>query len=1078
MSLSPLNIVSHDHTSDNANSDSRQAITAKVESVSAERNQSRELGSEYSGATEDLAAEHEAEMQDEQLKRFEEFNLSHALSVASVEKLLETDVDLGLTSAEVAKRLEKYGKNALDEVAPPTLLRRIWEQLNSLLIFTLFVVAIISLAIEAYADFVLIALVLIINVLIGLDQEGRATAASNSLKAMLSSKAVVVRDNGKRCEVLAEEVVPGDVVFIESGAKVPCDIRLFSAVNLTIQESMLTGESLPSSKNTKKVHKQIGVGDRKCIAFSATLCLKGQGFGICVATGDRTEIGKINRLVSGVKKQRTELQKQIDSVGTWIATITIPIAITAFLLSYFTGFNQNDWKYAFIEATAIVVAILPASLPAILTITLAAGMNSLAKKNTIVKTLPSVETLGAVMVICSDKTGTLTKNEMTAVNVRTTACLYDVEGAGYAPVGNIVGTIPTEKYGSEHLHLLLLSASLCSDSRLEKKELRGINVYSPIGDPTECALGTLIEKSQYFSNIEIHKIKSQRLGVIPFESEHKFMVTVNPSNTCFFLDENYEGKSTKSSSKLAVLNLKGAPDRLIPHCKFQLDNDMKQVPIDATFWNNECITLAKKGLRTIAICQSVIDANQVTQVVLGKVKFKNICKQLTIVCHLLYIAGPDYIIKREINPNLEITIIGIVGIMDPPREECIIAIREAHTAGVEVKMITGDHPSTAQAIGKMLNLINEKQHLVVTGPELDAMSRPELKNIVLKCNIFARASPSNKIQIVTALQDNKKLCSMTGDGVNDAPALAAADIGVAMGITGTDVSKDAAKIVLADDNFANIILAVKVGRTAWDNIRKILIFNQPVNFAQGLANFVSICLQWKNTPMTAIQILYVNMVTSVLLGLAFAVEPPEKDVMTRSPRRVGKRLIGKMFLWRIVFVTTIMVVSVMGSFSWMQAIGYSLAESRGCCVTTMVMIEISYGFSCRFLKQSSMHKRILSGNRAVWYSNVAMILCQLFVLYVPGVNTFFSVSGIDGVGWGIAFIFTVAMFLIIEFEKAMVDPFFKPYIKPCLEKIPILKIWQPEPYHRHHMEDLPHEHGGNIKVDEVDIKQDQVEDAI
>jgi len=710
---------------------------------------------------------------------------AHAVPWEKVMDLLKTDAVKGLTFTEAKTRLESFGKNKLAEAPPEPFWHKVFRQINSILIYILLVAAIIAGGFQEWAEFGLILGVVAINVTIGLIQEGKAERATAALKAMLSSKATVIRD-GNRMEIPADEVVPGDLVFIESGNKVPADIRLVECTNLAVQEAMLTGESLPVNKKTQTLALKLGLGDRKNMAFSATSCIKGQGKGIVVATGDETEIGKINTSVAEVKEEKTQLIKQVDAFGAWIGMMVFPIAIASFLLAYFSpGKYNGNVSNAFIEAVAIAVAIIPEGLPAIITITLSLGTSHMAKHHAIVKALPSVETLGSVMVICSDKTGTLTKNEMTVVAARTAEYLYKVTEVGYDPTGGkVMAEGPEAEPKDISLKEMTKGAVLCNDSRLERTTVKKRAMVLPVGDPTEVALCTLGEKLQ----IAAEQLRSSmpRIGVIPFESEHKFMCTfhAHPENPA-----------------KVIVYAKGAPDRLVVKCATQLDASGQAVPINVEFWQQQAAELSGRGLRCLAICRHEMDKANLADAVAK---------------------GPAFVTLAS-EPFM--TFLGLAAIMDPPRQECIQAIREAHQAGIVVKMITGDHPGTAKAIGEQLGIVDKEHGLVKTGPELDTMSMEELRQVVLKCNVYARASPENKISIVRALQAEQQVCSMTGDGVNDAPALRAADIGVAMGITGTDVSKDAAKMILTDDNFATILVAVKEGRRVWDNLKKLLLFN-------------------------------------------------------------------------------------------------------------------------------------------------------------------------------------------------------------------------------------------------------------
>ncbi|KAH9257737.1 calcium-translocating P-type ATPase, PMCA-type [Batrachochytrium salamandrivorans] len=927
---------------------------------------------------------------------------AHAVSMERMALFLNTDLVQGLTSQEAEARLAVYGPNKLKEPKPPSFLYKLWGQMNQTLIWILMIACIVSGALESWPEFGLILAVVVINVSIGLFQEGKASKATAALKSMLSSTATVIRDGGGRMEIPASEVVPGDVVFVESGNKVPADLKLFSQSNLAVQEAMLTGESMPVNKNVDKpVPLLCGLGDRKNMCYSATLCVKGQGFGVCTSTGDNTEIGRIAQLVQGVDSTKTQLMLQIDAFGRWIGMIVLPIALITFLVAFFSPIDiSNDGssdsvngtvsesvkaQQSFVIAVAIAVSMIPAGLPAIMTICMALATSKLAKEGAIVKALPSVETLGSVMVICSDKTGTLTKNEMTVVKVRTLHALYDVTGVGYDPaLGTVQGG--TEDTATNHL---FRNGVLNNESRIDFDVKR---TPIPIGDPSECALLCLAQKAGLVDTET--KAQFERVGVIPFESEHKFMATFHRQ---------------PSSQDEALVVIKGAPDRLLPKASHALDSNGGKQEVDAVFWTEQVVALSSMGYRVLALCETNVALSDVPAIV----------EQ-----------GPAYV-SGAAQPFL--TFVGLVAILDPPRESCIPAIIEAKKAGVTVKMITGDHPSTAKSIGRTLGIVDEQHSSVLTGPELDQMTPLELQKVVMEVNVFARASPDNKISIVNALKAIDKVCSMTGDGVNDAPALRAADIGVAMGITGSDVSKDAAKIILTDDNFATIIVAVKEGRRVWDNLVKILLFNMPANFAQGGIIFIAVCMQWPVIPLTAIQVLYINMITACTLGLILAVEPAEATAMSKPPRRKSKGLIGTFFYWRCLCVGAMFTTFVLGSVSWIKDYGYDAKAQHSQAFNCLIFCEIGYAFSCRFLKLSSLNKRILRGNPGAWACALLMAALNVLVTYTPGLNDFFSMSPMDGMQWGIVFLFAVASFFLVELEKALAGPM-GPYTQPIIRK--------------------------------------------
>jgi magnesium-transporting ATPase (P-type) len=1035
-------------------------------------------------------------------------------AVASAEQvcaLLETDPVHGLSGAEAAARLPVYGRNELTPAARPSLLRRIWDQVNNVLVLILLAAAVVSGILREWAEVGLIAGVLVVNIAIGLIQEGNAEKAAEALKAMLSPQATVIRD-GVRTSLDAALLVPGDLVFVQSGDRIPADVRFVSATKLQVGEAMLTGESVPVQKNTRSVQPTVPLGDRKCMGFSATLVMAGQGVAVVVETADWTEIGKINALVAQArggggagaasssssssstataaeKKKhtsslRTGLLVQLEMFGRFIAVAVFAIGLAAFLIAYLA--RGVTLGASFQVAIAISVAIIPEGLPAVVTITLALGVQAMAREKAIIRVLPAVETLGSVQVICSDKTGTLTKNEMTAVNVVVAGGTHlAVKGVGYSPVGGSVERLPlplplnagagsppaaAQQLTPEEasgLRALLVGGLLSNDASLlppptaeeaakAKLSAGAAAQWTISGDPTEAALLTLSAKAGLPGARAAHAA-APRAGSIPFESEHKFMATAHAL--------------LPGGQQRFALFAKGAPDRLIPCCQRQVAGlgaaaravsavaaanaaaaatdapvpaliqaacGAETEPIDQAYWSSAAEALSSRGLRVLALCCGVV---------------------------------PDTTPVEDLSPStvlhgtVPLVMLGLVAILDPPREECIAAIKKAHEAGIVVKMITGDHSATAIAIGKMLGLVHalprggaaEDGSSTVargggnssgavhppclpatahTGPELDVMSEEQLADAVLDSNIFARTSPENKLRIVKALQSRGIVCSMTGDGVNDAPALKAANVGVAMGITGTDVSKEAAKMVLADDNFASIIAAVAEGRRVWDNLSKILLFNIPVNFAQGFSVFFAYIVGMDEAPLTPVAILYVNMVTSITMGLAVAFEPAEGDIMQRPPRPTNKRLFTNLALWRCFFVSGLITVAILLQFDGSLRIdGWSLGVARAEAFVTLIVCECFYALNTRFLRSSSFTWKILFGNRWFWLSVAITVGLQVLLIHVPGVNAFFSCEPLPAVGWGRAIGVGALLFLIVEAEKVVGPRFILPALRPLLRAL-------------------------------------------
>jgi magnesium-transporting ATPase (P-type) len=879
---------------------------------------------------------------------------------------------------------------------------------------------------------------------------------------MLSSDAVVIRDK-KQCKVPASELVPGDIVLLGLGDRIPGDIRLIEVNNIATLEAALTGESVPIEKSIDVIDtqgndpRQTPLGDRKNMCFSATLVSQGSGRGVVVATGDMTEIGTINKLVSQVSDKRTAVLIQLDFVSKCIAVFVLITAIATWCCAYFL--IPLDPLDAVSLALVCAVAMIPEGLDSIVTMTYSYGVANMAKQNAIVRKLPAVETLGSVTVICSDKTGTLTKNEMSLVAFVTSNAHYRVDtdstdrtptnfvrddtylanraehasglkaktvirqgpsahregragfgfsmhglsghsiGSGigdtdtiaedvsiqYDPTPVETGQSPTQEY----IRSALAGGVLCSKCSLGKNGSKD----GEIGNPTELS----ILRACYFAGIDVDQMKKEApiIAEVPFSSEYKFMATIHElsiENDGDVLDSKY------------VVQVKGAPDRMLNYCKYQakagvLGGGYDNIePIDKSYWVEQIAILSSHGLRCLALCRGIIGKSEIRPG--SSIK-------------------PTFINNRS--PQQWLTMVGVCAIMDPPRPECVSAIAEAHGASVRVAMITGDHKDTALAIGVQLGLVNDKYSEAITGPELDAMTEEELRVAVQNYNIFARASPQNKIQIVRALQAEGEVCSMTGDGVNDAPALKAADMGVAMGKEGTDVAREASLMILADDNFATIVVAVREGRAVWDNLRKVLMINQPINNAQGMAVLFGIVFGLPDSPLTGIQVLYCNLVCAVTLGFIAAREPAEEGIMNRPPRAIGKRLIGRVLFLRIAFATTILVATTIGGVFWVrQDYSDDMPVQRSVALNTLSFGAIALSLSARFEYHTSLHPRLLGGNDICWWMVLTMVILQVFITYTPGINnTIFQMGPMNWYMWIMVLVFMTITFLLLEFEKAV-----------------------------------------------------------
>jgi magnesium-transporting ATPase (P-type) len=883
----------------------------------------------------------------------------HAQSVETAFSSLESNA-AGISKVEAEQRLARYGENRLPEPQSRTLLMRFLYQFHNLLIYVLISAGLITAILGHWIDASVIAGVVLINAIIGFVQEGKAEDALKAIQQMLSPNAMVIR-GGKQISIKAEYLVPGDIVFLQSGDKVPADLRLFRVKGLQVQESALTGESIAVEKSIESVAEQSVIGDRRCIAYSSTLVTHGQGSGIVVKTGADTEIGRISTLVSEVESVTTPLLAQMAQFGRWLTIAILAIAAITFIFGfYMRSYAATDM---FLAAVSLAVAAIPEGLPAIMTITLAIGVQRMAKRNAIIRKLPAVETLGAVSVICSDKTGTLTRNEMTVRSIATAKNLFELSGTGYNPHGTI-SLLGKDVLLEERplLHQLSRAAMLCNDAFLEQRE----NEWFVHGDPMEGAL--LVAGLKAGLEIETEVKKYPRKDLIPFESEHRFMATLHHSHT---------GE--------AFVFVKGAPEQILQMCSLQrsLDTDM---PLDKAYWLGRIEELAAQGQRVLAMALKPVDLEK---------------KELTF---------------SDVENDL--IMLGMYGMIDPPREEAIEAVQACKKAGIRVKMITGDHGVTALAISRQLELLNTDRFL--TGEEIGEMSEDELKVRVQDIDVYARVNPEHKLLLVKLLQEQGMIVAMTGDGVNDAPALKRADVGTAMGRNGTEVAKEAAEMVLADDNFASIMHAVEEGRTVYDNLKKSIIFILPTNGGEALIVLGAIVLGFEQLPLTPVQILWVNMITAVTLALSLAFEPSEKNVMNRSPRRSNEPMLSSYLVWRVVFVSFILMAGTMGLFLWEMQEGASIEHSRTVAVNTLVMFEIFYLFNARYIKDPVFNREGFTGNRYVLIAIVLLLLFQLAFTYLTPMQTLFGTTAIGFTVWlGIIAVSSSVLFLV-ELEKYIV----------------------------------------------------------
>ena len=880
----------------------------------------------------------------------------HALDVGEVMERLATQ-RAGLGTEEAAERLGRFGSNRL---APPKRsgpLTRFLRQFHNVLIYVLLAAAVVTAALGHWVDSAVILGVVLANALIGFFQEGKAEKALEAIRGMLSPKAMV-RRAGRQMEIPAEELVPGDVVLLTSGDKVPADLRLIEVKNLRIEEAALTGESEPVEKAVCPVNERAPIAERACMAYSGTLVTYGQGTGVVVATGEATELGRIGAMLEQVEQVETPLLRTMAAFARQLTVGILGAATVVFAFGILArGYSAADM---FTAAVALAVAAIPEGLPAILTITLAIGVQRMARRNAVIRRLPAVETLGSVTVICSDKTGTLTCNEMTVRRVVTADRTFDVEGVGYAPRGGFL-VEGREAAVDDYPELLEIAraALLCNDAVLREEA----GEWRLEGDPTEGALVALACKVGLDPRMEAEK--HPRIDTIPFESEHRFMAT---------LHHDHAGHT--------FVYLKGAPERVLALCQTQRSRGEDR-HLDLEYWRRRIEETATAGQRVLAAAYRAVEP------------------------------GRRELLFADVEQG-GFTLLALFGLIDPPREEAIQAVARCRAAGIRVKMITGDHAVTARAIGAQLGIGDGARAL--TGMELESMDDTVLRQAVKDTDVFARASPEHKLRLVEALQANAEVVAMTGDGVNDAPALKRADVGIAMGRKGTEAAKEAAAMVLADDNFASIAHAVEEGRTVYDNLRKAITFLLPINGGESLS-LVAAILTGVTLPVTPLQILWVNMVSSVGLALALAFEPTEPDVMRRPPRPVGEPILSGFLLWRIALVSALFLTGIFGMFEWSLALGASVEEARTVAVNTLVAMEVFYLFSVRYLRTPSFTFEGVKGTRPVLAAVFTVFGLQLLFTYAPFMGLFFGSRPLT-ISQGVGVVAVgVALLVILEVEK-------------------------------------------------------------
>ncbi|WP_386114810.1 cation-transporting P-type ATPase [Thiohalocapsa marina] len=887
----------------------------------------------------------------------------HSLTEAQTLQQLQADAH-GLSAAAARLRLTEHGANRLPEARPRSALVRFLAQFHNVLIYVLLSAGLVTAMLQHWLDAGVILGVVLVNAAIGFVQEGKAEDALRAIRRMLSPLAMVWRD-GRLISIEAANLVPGDLVALQSGDKVPADLRLLRTKGLQIEEAALTGESLPVDKRPDPLPRDTVLADRRCMAYSGTLVTHGQGSGIVVATGADTEIGRISALVAGVQQLTTPLLRQMAQFGRWLTGAILLLAAAGFAF----GMLVRDYSASemFMAAVGLAVAAIPEGLPAIMTITLAIGVQRMAARNAIVRRLPAVETLGTVGLICSDKTGTLTCNEMTVTAIATAGRQLGLSGAGYDPHGTFsVDGEHLAPQGDAALQEILRAVVLCNDSTLEQLD----GDWRVHGDPMEGALLVAGAKA----GLDLVRIAKDypRTDLIPFESEHKFMATLHHSHA---------GES--------FIYVKGAPEAVLDMCATQRASSDAGATISAltpALWHARMEAMADVGLRVLAVAVKPAQPHR------SELDFADV--------------------------DSDLTLLGLFGLMDPPRAEAIAAVRDCAAAGIRVKMITGDHVATARSIARRIGLANPDAAL--TGRELDQLDDATLQQRVAEVDVYARVTPEHKLRLVQLLQGAGRVVAMTGDGVNDAPALKRADVGIAMGVKGTEAAKEAAEMVLADDNFASIASAVEEGRTVYDNLRKAILFILPTNGGEALVVLGAILFGFQQFPLTPVQILWVNMITAVTLALALAFEPPEPGVMRRPPRNAGQPVLTPLFLWRIGYVSLILMGGTFGLFLWELEAGEGIAHARTVAVNTLVMFEIFYLFNSRYMTAPVLNREGLLGNRFALLAVGLLLLFQLGFTYLPPLQALFGTAAIGLTTWLRIVAVAASVLFIVELEKALV----------------------------------------------------------
>jgi len=885
----------------------------------------------------------------------------HAYDISDALKKMQVNPEQGLSAADVQTRMSQHGPNALTETREESIWLLLGRQFAQPLVLILLVAVVVTALLGEWLDSSVIFGVVLLNSLIGFVQENKARKAISALHRQLVSQATARRD-GKLRKVPARELVPGDLIVLEAGDRVPADVRLIKVRELTIEEAALTGESLPVEKKTAKLIPDTQLADRHNMAFAGTHVTRGHAEALVVATGDRTELGRISELLANTTELETPLTKKITVFSHWLMLAILILAVLTFAVGALRG---RDLLESFMIAVALTVGAIPEGLPAAITIMLAIGVSKMAKRRAIIRKLPAVETLGSTNVICSDKTGTLTQNQMTAVKIFAGLESFEMSGVGYAPEGELMRQGKSVSLDQEPaLAQCLLTGLLCNDSRLLRPS--GDKSWDIEGDPTEAAL--LVAALKAGLTLESALQSEPRLDTLPFASELQYMASLH-----------------RQSPTQNIVRIKGSVEAILHRADRMLDREGRELPLDVVQVESMVASMASEGIRVLALAMKKMDVGT----------------ELT---------------RESVGRGL--VFVGLQGLIDPPREEAKAAVQICQDAGIKVKMITGDHVLTAQAIAEQLGLRGRRRHgrlVALSGRELQEMSDEDLQQQVLDQAVFARVSPEQKLRLVLAMQKKGAVVAMTGDGVNDGPALRQANIGIAMGITGTDVAKEAADMVLTDDNFASIEAAVEEGRTVFDNLTKFIVWTLPTNVGEALI-ILGAMLFTAGMPITPVQILWINMTTSVFLGLTLAFEGKTNDIMQRRPRRIDEPIINFDLTMRTLFVGVLLMIAGFGLYEWALMAGYDEASARTVTVNAIVVGEAFYLFNCRSLIKPVAFREIFTNHWMIIGVGI-MLLLQLFITYAPPLQIVFGTQAIGWEAWAMIFAAGLIIFTLVNIEK-------------------------------------------------------------